>query len=286
MAEQGKTAGPQGPKAGGPKPAAPKPAAARPALTEAQKTEAQKEAAFLRRPTDGYLFVVTYGRSGSTLTQNLLNSIPGYCIRGENANALYHIVKLIDAFQREQNLQMRKDQLAGKGRFVPELGQPSDPWYGAELIDIDGTARRLLNVFCREILQIPPETRVAGFKEIRYLQDLNFMPRQLEIMQQFFPKARILFLTRDHAQVADSSWWRGHEKDNLMPRLARADAAFAAYAESHKNCFRLDYATYAEGPEGLRPLFDFLGEPMDVEKVAAVLGQRLTHGKHMKGPKG
>ena len=31
---------------------------------------------------------MTYGRSGSTLVQGLLNSIPGYLIRGENSAAL------------------------------------------------------------------------------------------------------------------------------------------------------------------------------------------------------
>ena len=36
----------------------------------------------------GYVFVMTYGRSGSTLLMGLLNTIPGYLIRGENDDAL------------------------------------------------------------------------------------------------------------------------------------------------------------------------------------------------------
>lgn len=238
-----------------------------------------QEFALLRRPVDGFLFVVTYGRSGSTLTQNLLNAIPGYCIRGENGNALYHLCKLVDMLQREPNYQMRQDQLAGKRRPVPEMGQPTDPWYGAELVEVDRTARRLFNVFCREFLQPVPKTRVLGFKEIRYFNDLPFMPRQLDIMRQYFPKTRFLFLTRDHAQVANSSWWQGHDRDKLMPRLAQADAAFADYAATHPGCFVLDYAAYGNGPDGLRPLFAFLGEPFDPERVSAVLDRKLTHMK-------
>ncbi len=42
----------------------------------------------------GYLFIVTYGRSGSTLLQGILNSIPGYLIRGENRAALFHLYSL------------------------------------------------------------------------------------------------------------------------------------------------------------------------------------------------
>ena len=36
------------------------------------------------QPKDGFVFVVTYGRSGSTLLQTVLQSIDGYFIRGEN----------------------------------------------------------------------------------------------------------------------------------------------------------------------------------------------------------
>ena len=35
-----------------------------------------------------YLFTLTYARSGSTLLQNILNSVPGVLFRGENAGAL------------------------------------------------------------------------------------------------------------------------------------------------------------------------------------------------------
>jgi hypothetical protein len=43
----------------------------------------------------GYVFIVTYGRSGSTLLQGVLNSIPGYLVRGENRQALRHLRALM-----------------------------------------------------------------------------------------------------------------------------------------------------------------------------------------------
>lgn len=52
---------------------------------------ADGDAARPARQPLGYLFVVTYGRSGSTLVQGLLNSIPGYLIRGENRGVLYRL---------------------------------------------------------------------------------------------------------------------------------------------------------------------------------------------------
>jgi hypothetical protein len=38
-----------------------------------------------------HLFIVTYGRSGSTLLQGILNSTPGVLIRGENRGISYKL---------------------------------------------------------------------------------------------------------------------------------------------------------------------------------------------------
>lgn len=233
----------------------------------------------LYAPSEGYLFVVTYGRSGSTLTQKLLNAIPGYCIRGENGNAIYHPCRLIEMLNLEPNYAMRK---AGAGsnlvrEVIPTVGTPDDPWYGAENVDISRVAKQLFNVFCKEFLQLPPGVRVGGFKEIQYLDSVAFMPTMLEMMQEYFPNSRILFLTRNSEQVASSSWWQTYDRVALIDRLACADAAYNAYRQSHDNCFHLDYATYAEGADALRPLFDFLGEPMDVALVSQILDTKLTH---------
>ena len=231
----------------------------------------------LRLPSEGFVFVVTYGRSGSTVLQNLLNSIPGYCIRGENGNAAYHLCRVIDELQRQDNIWMRREQAMGKDSFVGDLGKPTDPWYGAENINVDRFAKSLFNGFCKEILTIPPQIRVAGFKEILYIHDLTFLPTQLEIMQTYVPRAKIIFLTRDHAKVASSSWWQNEDRATLLDQLNWADQVFKDYAESHADCFRLDYSSYANGPGALVPLFEFLEETMDWQVVADILANKLTH---------
>ena len=236
-----------------------------------------KQFNFLHRPSEGFVFVVTYGRSGSTVLQNLLNAIPGYCIRGENGNAAYHLCRVIDELQRQDNILMRREQAMGKGSFVGDLGKPTDPWYGAENINVDRFAKSLFNGFCKEILTIPPQIRVAGFKEILYIHDLTFLPTQLEIMQTYFPRAKIVFLTRDHAQVANSSWWKNEDQVALLNQLNWADQVFKDYAESHADCFRLDYSVYAGGSGALVSLFDFLEETMDWHVVADILDHKLTH---------
>lgn len=233
----------------------------------------------LCRPSEGYLFLVTYGRSGSTVTQNLLNAIPGYVIRGENANAIYPLCNMIATLSDNAEIKTHRAQHQGRVKPAKILGTPADPWFGAEEIDLDRLAKGAFDLFAREVLHIPQGTRVAGFKEIRYFQDLAFLPRQLEIMQSHFPRARFLFLTRDHGQIAASAWFSKRDPQSLLQQLAAADSAFAAYAASHADCFQLDHAQLLEGPEALRPLFDFLGEELRVDVVAEVLARQLTHGK-------
>ena len=68
-----------------------------------------------------FVFVVTYGRSGSTLLQKVLGDIDGYHISGENNNALYGLY------------QSFKFANMAKMRFGQEMTKHDNPWYGAEL---------------------------------------------------------------------------------------------------------------------------------------------------------
>lgn len=238
----------------------------------------------LYRPSKGYVFVVTYGRSGSTLTQTVLNSIPGYCIRGENANVTSHIAQLLHSLQHQKAVLVRqqryKARKVGEPRDLADpMGTPRDPWYGAELIEFKRLGRSLFDTFVREMLHLPEGVRVGGFKEIRYVNDLRFLPQHLGILQEFFPGAKLILQTRAHAEVAKSGWWAQKDPKDLARHLRAADAAFHSYRAGRADCFHLDYACYRQGAEALRPLFDFLDEPFDAGQVQAVLDTPLTHLK-------
>ena len=68
-------------------------------------------------PDLGYIFIVTYGRSGSTLLQGILNSIPGYLVRGENRQALRHLYAFHTAAVQERRRQRRGQHAAGPALF-------------------------------------------------------------------------------------------------------------------------------------------------------------------------
>ena len=54
---------------------------------------------------------------------------------------------------------------------------------------------------------MPADLRVGGFKRIRYVEDLDFLQRQLDLMRRYFPQTRLAFLTRAPEEVARSGWW-------------------------------------------------------------------------------
>src|SRR5690349_1509587 len=100
-----------------------------------------------------YVFVMTYGRSGSTLLMGLLNTIPGYLVRGENDDALRFLFDFHrtcverSSYWPIDRVRRKTDAFYGIGDFPPALS----------LADI----RRLA---LDTLLRPKPDTRVTGFK--------------------------------------------------------------------------------------------------------------------------
>lgn len=223
----------------------------------------------LNAPKDGYVFVVTYGRSGSTLLQNLLNALPGYCIRGENAGVLSHLAQAWRAVETEQSLR--------NARHSGETTGSTHPWFGGELIRPMVFGRNLSDGFVRDVLCLPAETRVGGFKEIRY-HNAHMFRTTLNFMKTFFPKAKFVFNTRDHGAVAQSAWWKEKPESEVRAYLEETEGFFHGWERDNpETSFRLHYDDYVTEPENLRRFFEFLGEPFDLDLIKGVMSHRLTH---------
>ena len=104
-----------------------------------------------------FVFVVTYGRSGSTLTQGMLNALPRTLVRGEND---LYLVPLYRAY-------------AGLGRFRERFGgpgaiAPSSAFYGLREVDLDGFAATIRDLVQAQLLGGVPLADVdrLGFKEV------------------------------------------------------------------------------------------------------------------------
>jgi hypothetical protein len=219
-----------------------------------------------QRGTDDlqFLFIMTYGRSGSTLLQGLLNAIPGYLIRGENRDAVYHLYRFHRTCTDEARRVARKD---GRRRPV------THPFFGIDAFPADRSLEQVRELVTRTLLRPDPGTRVAGFKEIRWYQvDLA---EYVAFLREVFPGARFLVNTRDHEAVLASAFWQDKPRDGRLQRAEKAILDVAADLGSAAH--RVHYDDYVEDPGRLAAMFDWLGEPFDEARVREVMSVRHSY---------
>lgn len=219
--------------------------------------------AALEEPSElGYLFVVTYGRSGSTLLAGILSSIPGYLIRGENDQAPYQL------FQFHRRTVEKRDVQAQWST------QPGHAWTGIEGYDESVALERIRSLLTATLLRPEPGTRVVGYKEIRwwYPDVVDYV----QFLREVFPGARFVLNSRDHDAVARSKWWA--ETEDPMAELARLETILAELGTQLGDAaFHVRYDEYAADVNALRPLFAWLGEPFDEATVTAVAARRHSY---------
>jgi hypothetical protein len=212
-----------------------------------------------RRDNLSYVFVVTYGRSGSTLLAGILNSIPGYLIRGENRDALHHLFLFHQTLADER---ARVGQDNGRQR--------THPFYGIGDVPLDRSLDGIRALVLDTVLRPKKDTRVTGFKEIRWYH--SDLPEYVAWLRDVFPEARFLVNTRDHAGVLKSGWWA--EGDHAAG-LAAAEAGILAVAETLGDAaYQVHYDDYVADPSVLRGMFEWLGEPWDEQAVRAVMSRK------------
>lgn len=216
---------------------------------------------------EGFVFIVTYGRSGSTLLQTILQSINGYCIRGENNNVLWPLYQSVCALA---------DARADHGHRPMA---PHEPWFGIDQVDAERYARRVVDLFLEEVIQPPEDARVLGFKEIRFHRaGADRFEPFLNFIASHMAPAKFIFNCRPWQQVARSGWWQDCDEVMVRDLVETADALYADYAAKHPaHCFIARYDDYSGNPDYWRDLFEFLGEPFDPDRIRALSERKLTH---------
>ncbi|MFV0301310.1 MAG: sulfotransferase [Paracoccus sp. (in: a-proteobacteria)] len=209
-----------------------------------------------------HAFIITYGRSGSTLLQGILNTIPGADIRGENGNLLFFIYRMYEALK------------IGK-RYAPVADETTHPWYGAGQIPHDDYHEGMLALFRRDILMPGGNGRLTGFKEIRF-DNIGYplLSGYVAYLRDFFPRCAVIFNTRELDAVIESNRRAKHFVS--ADKIRQADINFRRLAKEHPGfCHLTQYDDYNGRPEALRGLFQFLGAPFDAARIAETMSQ--TH---------
>jgi hypothetical protein len=148
------------------------------------------------------------------------------------------------------------------------------PWWGVEGYDEQVALADMRALVLDTVLRPEPDTRVVGFKEIRW------MPGQtcayLSFVQELFPGARFVVNTRDHAQVTASKWWAG--KSQAGEELAERERIFSEVLDTFgDDAYHVHYNDYCDDPDALRGLFEWLGEDFDEDRVRRVMSREHSY---------
>lgn len=216
-----------------------------------------------------FIFVVAHGRSGSTLLQNILASQGNVHLVGENNNVLH---ALLTAYERacEAKAVHGTESRMGTG----------DPWRGIHRIDVDRFGSELVRVFIQEIIQPPEGARAIGFKEIRYIDYPDVLPKHLRLMEKLFAPALIIFNRRKvkDSAISLSKWWTTMTFEDITAELSSFNRIVEQYASVNpQSTIIVDYDTYVKDSSHLEPLFARLGIPFDRALVEKIMMVRLSH---------
>lgn len=184
-----------------------------------------------------HVFVVTYGRSGSTLVQGLLNTMPGTVVRGENEFFLRGL------FLSHQALARTQEKWAG----ASERKGPASAFYGADQLDLAQFARGVRDLVERQLLGDVPRQEVAclGFKEVLWHEiSAGETESFLGFLDAVFPDARYVLHRRDHEDVLVSGFWKRWDEEKAARALVRVEQLQDALADRHPD--RVCWTSYKE----------------------------------------
>lgn len=225
-----------------------------------------------------YIAVVTYGRTGSTVLQAALNALPGVRIRGENYAALRGLRQYLQSVTETASRH--------------HAGRPDHPWYGSARLDPSQVLADLRRHAIEFLLRPAADTKILGFKEIRYepghFSDYDDMLDYLLFLDKLFPGIGYLMNVRDPGAAARSGWWP--ERPNAIDDLSMARTWLAQAVEDLNRHFGQEravlvaYEDWSRDWQVLVGAFTSLGLPRDDAAVRLVASTRLDHGPHGERP--
>ena len=215
-----------------------------------------------------FLFVVTYGRSGSTLVMGVLNSITGFSICGENDCACEELFGFYKKFDRSI--------CSFENNVMPLDSRNS--WFQT-------LSRSGLKSVCQDFLWSlfsgSGSDRVVGFKEIRW--DKPFFEDLVLWLNIVCGRCRFLVVTRNLDDTCRSAWHAG--SPSCRERLkAFEDRVFGFFgSHSYIDSFFLHFDDlYGVSVDSFRDLFVWLGVDLDEGAVQAVLDRKHSYAGGVK----
>ena len=206
-----------------------------------------------------YVVVVSYGRTGSTLLQGVLMSAPHVLIRGEQGGTIAQLQTWYDELCRHQQRLNRGGKETNR----------QHPFYGIIGFKREEALRRLRMLLLETLLRPASDTRVVGFKEIGWPDDVT---PTLLFLRKLLPGVRFVVNTREDTSVANSGFW-SRRPDALAQIRRQRENMLAAAQALGGDAQVVHYDDWVHEPEKLRPLFEWLDIDFDLDRVAAVMAR-------------
>jgi hypothetical protein len=233
-------------------------------------------------PTPRFVFVVTYGRSGSTLTQGMLNTLPRTLVRGENN--LY----LLPVFRAYNGLETFKNKFGGPG-----AAKASSAFYGLREVDLDAFAASVRQLVQQQLLGDVAVSNVdrLGFKEVLWHR---IKPKEWSdffgFMDLAFDEPLYVLNRRDVAMTSTSGFWQKKEPGVAEQQISRVRRLQDFLRDSRADrCVDTQFEAMtsddrAVAAEQLRRLAEFVTGSCDDDLLAALFATRETgHGPNPFG---
>lgn len=220
------------------------------------------------------IFVMGYGRSGTTLLRRVLNSYDDVFLWGEHHGFLQHVAR---GFYRVWDGTLVFDDLR------PWQQRVVDPRHASFV------SQSWLNSFDRQSwldlhrgyldsIFLPAglnDKNFVGFKDTVYMFDDK--DRTIDFLHQLFPQAIFVFIVR-HGWNVLASWYEGHPRlrqmrdcERTCTRWANQARRFLALHESRElNSFWVCYEDLLRGDGGIRELLEEMGKQLGQDQFTVI----------------
>ncbi|KAA1418779.1 hypothetical protein F0U44_09825 [Nocardioides humilatus] len=160
-----------------------------------------------------YVFVVTYGRSGSTLVQGMLNAMPRTLVRGENGLYVQHLFR---AWQAADEIRQKRKGAGAKSS--------SNAFFGINALTRGRFVRSAQRLVVGGMLgsEDAKDFDRLGFKEVEWH---HLTAEETEPffawLEEVCPDAKYVLNTRDVETVLGSGFWQRRDTDESVRAIER-----------------------------------------------------------------
>jgi hypothetical protein len=194
-----------------------------------------------------FILICATGRSGSTTLQRIINTIPHTNIKGENDNAILHLLEFYKS--------IKCDLIINKpySHFIKNNVKPC--WYNHfDKHAIVNEIKKLIVKF----LNCDNNFKILGFKEIRY-NEANM--HLLNEFKELFPNTKFIFHIRNPEEQCKSGWWNNDQIKSKEELYNINKCFYDFYINSNfRNDIYLSCFKYLFNTNKLKEMFVFLNK--------------------------